>query len=64
MDIRPRDVIVSYYPHEEGKPHVVKLHHKPTSISAEGRGSGYDEAKANAQKDLETLIEVAGAASC
>lgn len=64
IEIRPRDVVLSYYPHEEGKPYVVKLHHKPSNIGAEGRGPTYDDAKAQAQTELETLIETAGAASC
>lgn len=62
--IRPRDVVLSFAPHEDGKPYVVKLRHKPTNLQAEATGPTYDEAKAAAERDLETQVEVAGAASC
>lgn len=62
--IRPRDVVMSFYPHEEGKDYQVKLHHKPLNLSAEGHGPTYDDAKAAAERDLMTQVEVAGAASC
>jgi hypothetical protein len=62
--IRPRDVVLSFAPHEEGKPYVVRLRHKPSNLTAEGTGPTYDEAKAQAEAELQTQVEVAGAVSC
>lgn len=64
MELRPKDVTVAYRPHEDGRPFIVKLTHKPTSITVEGQGKDYDEARGAAQTSLEQAVEVSGAASC
>lgn len=56
--LNPREVTLSVPAHKDGEPWRARVTHRPSAITAEGTGASYDEARAQAQENLEREVAV------